>query len=414
MPNGAGGRAAGRRARIAGDGDSALPAARPLPDVEAAGRLADLATQDPRGKSGHGRPDDAAKRRQDSRLRAGRKGPRWRRSFEQAAQARTHPGEDGEELAAPAEHRAVHQGDSAVAAGVVGGEARLEGIGSVQDDVRSTEKLRGSRCPESHGPGYDLDPWSTLREAPPGRLHLQAADVVFAVEDLARQVGALDAIVVDEQEPQGKAGHPGLFTKEKRGGAAKPSHSEDDGSLRHARASRLNSRSPLEMRARPPSAAARNAAAAEACEASTPVSRASPVRARAQRARGTGLRSTEPGKSTSRGSPGSSSSAATSAMPRAPGSAPGATSARPRDPGSARRAATRAARAPAGAITARTFPASRTSSGPSVRSMALAAASPSSAGSTVSRRDAARAKASAADAQSSTSAPKSRSVSRVS
>src|SRR3954469_14460414 len=400
MPNGAGGRAAGRTARIKGDGDSALPAARPLPDGEAAAPPGGVATQDSRRNSRHGGPDNPAKRRQDSRLGAGRKRARRGRSFEQAPQARTDTREDGEEGAAPAEHRAVHQGDFAVAAGVVGGEARLEGIGSVEDDVGSAEKLRGSRCLESHRAGYDLDPRGRVRQAPPRRHHLQAADVVFAVEDLARQGGAFDAVVVDEEEPQGKPGHPGLFTKEKRGGAAEPSHSEDDGSLRHARASRLHSRSPLEMRARPPSAAARNAAAAEACEASTPVSRASPVRARAQRARGTGLRSTEPGKSTSRGSPGSSSSAATSAMPR--------------DPGSARRAATRAARAPAGAITARTFPASRTSSGPSVRSMALAAASPSSAGSTVSRRDAARAKASAADAQSSTSAPKSRSVSRVS
>ena len=71
MPNGAGGRAAGLTAGIPGDGNVALPAARPLPDAKAAGRFGDLTAQDSRGLRCHGCPDDAAERRQNACFGAG-------------------------------------------------------------------------------------------------------------------------------------------------------------------------------------------------------------------------------------------------------------------------------------------------------------------------------------------------------
>ena len=95
---------------------------------------------------------------------------------------------------------------------------------------------------------------------------------------------------------------------------------------------------------------------AEAWEARSPPSRASAARAWAQDARETTLRSTDAGRSATRGSPGSSLSPATSATPRAPGNA--------------RNAAMIAARVPAGAKIAGTAPASAASSGPRLRSTA--------------------------------------------
>src|SRR5438105_3308187 len=400
MPLRAGRRTAGRAGGVGSQWNLAPAAGRAFPDEKAPGGPDRPSAEHAHGLRGHDRTDDAAERARDACLRTGRQCSGRRRALEQAAKARTAARQYGEDLTGPAEDGAVHERNARGAAGIVHREARLERVGAVEHHVGAAQKLRRRRGAKPHRPDVDVDERTEPREPLRRHFHLEAAHVAGAIENLPRQIRRLHAIVVHEHEAQGKARRPGLFAEQQRRGAAEPTHSQDDGGAGHPVPSRLNSRSPVVTRARPPSPVARRPAMAEAWDTRSPASLASPARAWPQEARETALRSTETGRSASRGSPGSSSSPATSAMPRAPGSA--------------RRTAIKAARAPAGANTARAVAASAAISAPRLRSMAAAASSPSSGGRSVPPRADARALASSADSRTSNPAPSSRNVSRAS
>ena len=169
--------------------------------------------------------------------------------------------------------------DAGCAACVIDREARLEGVGAIDDDVGAPHQLAGRRGVEPDGPRDDFDAASEFREALCRHLDLEIADVRGSKEDLPGEIRRLDAIVVDEHQPQGKGRGGRFFAEPERSGATEPAHSEDDRGPGHAAPSRLNSRSPVVTRASPPCSAARKPAMADAWEARTPASRARLARA---------------------------------------------------------------------------------------------------------------------------------------
>src|SRR5229473_2063510 len=293
---------AGGAKGIALQGERALAAAQGVPAAQNA-RFGPPA-QHRHGGAGHGGADEAAEGRGDARFGAGGERAWGWWTFEETAQARRPAGEDGDELAGPAEGGAVHQRDAAPDRLVVGVEAGCEIVGSVEDDVGSVEQLARRGRLESRDARHGA-------QSARGHLRLEGAHVGVAEEDLAGEVRALDAVGVDQHQPQLALA---FFGERERRGAAETSHSEDDGGL-HGAPSRLNSRSPAAVTSAmaPGISRATSAAAALACDARTPVSRASLRRASAASARLIGRTSL---KSLARGRSGISWSAATSAILR--------------------------------------------------------------------------------------------------
>src|SRR5207253_6657039 len=122
----------------------------------------------------------------------------------------------------------------------------------------AAQEPRGGLRAEAGEARLDLHPGDELAKTLRRRLCLGPARVRLAKEDLPGEVGALDAVVVHQHQPDlGR-----LLGKGQRRGAAESPGAEDDRGF-HAARTRLNSRSPVEVTsASPPSPTERAAAAA--------------------------------------------------------------------------------------------------------------------------------------------------------
>src|SRR5437763_8357555 len=238
-----------------------------------------IAAQDRQGGACHRGTDQTAERREHAGFGAG--GRVLRRTLEQATQAGGTARQDGDEVPRPPQRGSVDEGNPAAERLVVGEKAGGKIVGAVEQDVGVREQPVGGRGVESGHPRFRAG-------APGGNFRLRHTQVLLAVEDLAREIGPLDAIGIDDDQPQIRL----RFGERKCRGAAKSAGAEEHGGL-HGAASSENSRSPGPLTiARPPWSCAKTAAAAPACDASRPSSPPTRARARAASARPTGTRST--------------------------------------------------------------------------------------------------------------------------
>ena len=127
------------------------------------------------------------------------------------------------DLARPPQRGAPDEGDAGRDGRVVGGEAGLVVVGSVDQDVGAGEQFAGGGDREQSPMSDDVRTRRLRADAGGRRVDLRASDVRGAVQDLPMQVRLIDQVVVDDGDRADARGG-----KDRNDRAAQTARADDD------------------------------------------------------------------------------------------------------------------------------------------------------------------------------------------
>ena len=153
------------------------------------------------------------------------------RRLEEAAVARGPPGKDRHQLAEKTDDAGVHERRSEPDRGIVQQELRREAVGRVDDAIGGAEERVGVARIDASLPRLDRGRGVARRERGRRRVHLGAAEVGGAVEELAMEIRKLDHVGIDEPKASDSGARQCL-----RGRAAERADADDRDRSRRAAA----------------------------------------------------------------------------------------------------------------------------------------------------------------------------------